>query len=84
MTHDEAINALCDCASTVTVLSYQEAIEGYFKLRGMDWNQRTAKTYEQGLEDAARVAVDKLKWLGDNTEADIVFAAIRSLAKGDV
>lgn len=33
--HDEAIQALIDCASTVTVLSYQEAIEGYFKLRGL-------------------------------------------------
>lgn len=84
MTHDEAIAALCGCAATVTVLSYQEAIEGYFKLRGMDWNQRTAKTYADGLEDAAKVAVDKLKWLGDNTQADIVFDAIRALAKGDV
>lgn len=34
-THDEAIDALCGCAATVTVLSYQEAIEGYFKLRGL-------------------------------------------------
>lgn len=33
MSHDEAIDALCGCAATVTVLSYQEAIEGYFKLR---------------------------------------------------
>lgn len=47
-------------------------------------NQRTAKTYADGLEDAAKVAVDKLKWLGDNTQADIVFDAIRALAKGDV
>lgn len=33
LTHDEAIDALCGCAATVTVPSYQEAIEGYFKLR---------------------------------------------------
>ena len=35
-THDDAIAALCGCAATVTVLSYQEAIEGYFKLRGLE------------------------------------------------
>lgn len=35
LSHDEAIAALCGCAATVTVLSYQEAIEGYFSLRGM-------------------------------------------------
>ena len=35
MTHDEAIDALCGCAATVTVLSYQEAIEGYLSLRGI-------------------------------------------------
>ncbi|WP_332772969.1 hypothetical protein [Phenylobacterium sp.] len=35
LTHDQAIDALCGCAATVTVLSYQEAIEGYFKLRGL-------------------------------------------------
>ena len=35
LSHDEAIKALCDCAATVTTLSYQEAIEGYFKLRGL-------------------------------------------------
>lgn len=33
-THDEALDAICGCAVTVTVLSYQEAIEGYFSLRG--------------------------------------------------
>lgn len=36
MTHDAAIKALCDCAATVTTLSYQEAIEGYFKLRNLE------------------------------------------------
>lgn len=36
LSHDEAIDALCGCAANVTVLSYQEAIEGYFKLRGID------------------------------------------------
>lgn len=35
MGHDEAIDALRGCAATVTVLSYQEAIEGYFTLRGL-------------------------------------------------
>jgi hypothetical protein len=34
LSHDEAIAALTGCAATVTVLSYQEVIEGYFKLRG--------------------------------------------------
>lgn len=32
--HDEAITAIVGCAS-VTILSYQEAIEGYLKLRGV-------------------------------------------------
>jgi hypothetical protein len=36
LSHDEAIKALCDCAASVTVLSYQEAIEGYFDLRGLE------------------------------------------------
>lgn len=31
--HDLAIKALCDCAGSVTILSYREAIEGYFTLR---------------------------------------------------
>jgi hypothetical protein len=35
LSHDAAIKALCDCAATVTVLSYQEAIEGYLELRGI-------------------------------------------------
>lgn len=35
LSHNEAIKSLCDCAATVTVLSYQEVIEGYFKLRGL-------------------------------------------------
>lgn len=46
MTHEEAIEALCGCAQTVTVLSYQEAIEGYFALRGLPIP-----------EDAARAAL---------------------------
>lgn len=32
--HNTAIKLLCDCATSVTTLSYQEVIEGYFKLRG--------------------------------------------------
>jgi len=39
LTHDQAIDALCGCAATVTVLSYQEAIEGYFSLRGISVDQ---------------------------------------------
>lgn len=35
MSHDEALDAITGCAATVTVLSYQEAIEGYLKLRGI-------------------------------------------------
>lgn len=35
LSHGAAIKALCDCAATVTVLSYQEVIEGYFSLRGL-------------------------------------------------
>ena len=31
-----AIDAICGCAATVTVLSYQEAIESYLDLRGID------------------------------------------------
>lgn len=34
MTHDEAIDAICGVLG-VTVLSYQEAIEGYLGLRGV-------------------------------------------------
>ena len=36
LTHDAAIDAICGCAATVTVLSYQEAIESYLNLRGID------------------------------------------------
>jgi hypothetical protein len=36
LTHMETIKVLDDCASTVSILSYQEAIEGYFKLRGLE------------------------------------------------
>lgn len=35
LSHDEALDAITGCAATVTVLSYQEAIEGYLKLRGI-------------------------------------------------
>jgi hypothetical protein len=35
LSHDAAIDALCGCAATVSVLSYQEVIEGYLKLRGL-------------------------------------------------
>lgn len=51
MTHDQAIDALCGCAATVTVLSYQEAIEAYFDLRGMDIPATRTSPGESG-EDA--------------------------------
>lgn len=35
LSHDAAIKALCDCAATVTLLSYREVVEGYFVLRGI-------------------------------------------------
>lgn len=35
LSHEEAIKALSDCAATVTVLSYAEVVDGYFKLRGI-------------------------------------------------
>lgn len=35
LSHNEAIDALVGCALTVTLLSYQEVIEGYFLLRGL-------------------------------------------------
>lgn len=38
LTHEQALDALCGCAATVTVLSYQEAIEGYFALRGLHYS----------------------------------------------
>ena len=38
LSHDAAIAAICGCAATVTVLSYQEAIEGYLKLRGIEFD----------------------------------------------
>jgi hypothetical protein len=31
-----ALDAICNCAASVTLLSYQEAIEGYLKLRGTE------------------------------------------------
>lgn len=35
LSHAAAIDAICGCARTVSVLSYQEAIEGYLNLRGL-------------------------------------------------
>lgn len=34
LSHDAAMGALRDCAATVTVLSYEEVVTGYFSLRG--------------------------------------------------
>jgi len=36
LTHEDAVKALCDCGATVTMLSYQEVIEGYFRLRNLE------------------------------------------------
>lgn len=36
MSHEAALNAICNCAASVALLSYQEAIEGYLKLRGIE------------------------------------------------
>lgn len=35
MSHDLALEAICGVAASVTILSYQEAIEGYLDLRGL-------------------------------------------------
>lgn len=35
MPHEQALEAIVGCASTVTLLRYREAIEGYLKLRGI-------------------------------------------------
>jgi hypothetical protein len=35
MTHEQALDAVCRCAATVTVLSCPEAIEAYLELRGI-------------------------------------------------
>ena len=54
LTHNAAIDALCKCAASVSVLSYQEAIEGYFKLRGLAVpNQQPAQDgLVEALDDA--------------------------------
>jgi hypothetical protein len=45
LTHEEAIRALVNCASTVTVLSYREVIEGYFRLRDLEIPSTQPKEY---------------------------------------
>lgn len=58
LSHNEAIDALCGCAATVTVLSYQEAIEGYFKLRGLEIPEDSdTQVRARALEEAA-IAVE--------------------------
>jgi hypothetical protein len=53
LTHDEAVDAICGCAATVTVLSYQEAIEAYLDLRGIDILAiQATEARAQGLVDA--------------------------------
>lgn len=43
LSHEAALDAICGCAATVTVLSYQEAIEAYLDLRGI--TEQTALAY---------------------------------------
>lgn len=65
--HGEALDALCGCAATVTVLSYEEAIKGYFSLRGwpdpetlstIDTGRAREEGFSAGIEAAAKVAHD--------------------------
>lgn len=41
LTHEEALDAICACSATVTLLSYEEAIEAYLSLRG--WREPTER-----------------------------------------
>lgn len=50
LSHDAAIQALCDCAATVTVLSYQEVVEGYFKLRDLPIPASPSPATSDGVE----------------------------------
>ncbi len=52
MTHEEALDAIIGCATTVTTLSYQEAIEGYLTLRGMTAQAGEARSGETGTGKA--------------------------------
>ena len=52
LSHDAAIDAICNCASSVSVLSYQEAIEGYFKLRGLPIPPPPSLAAQDGLVEA--------------------------------
>ena len=55
LSRDAAIDALCKCAASVSVLSYQEAIEGYFKLRGL------AVPNQQPAQDGLVEALEKVR-----------------------
>lgn len=57
LTHDEAIDAICGCARTVTVLSYQEAIEGYLELRHLSVDQMRKSPEHQTYADSVMEAV---------------------------
>ena len=80
LSHEAAIEALCGCAATVTTLSYQEAIEGYFKLRGLpippDCIARPA-TGAQSLEVRAKVR-DDASILFDLKVAATTFRTVQS------
>ena len=58
LSHEEAIDALCNCARTVTVLSYREVVEGYFKLRGL--RLRDPPGWHLDARDNALMAQDGL------------------------
>lgn len=53
LSHDAAIDAICKCAASISVLSYQEAIEGYFKLRGLPIPDAPSLAAQDGLVEAA-------------------------------
>jgi hypothetical protein len=59
--HDEAIDALCGCAATVTVLSYQEAIEGYLSLRGLPADPAATIEALQAQVEAKDAEIGRLK-----------------------
>lgn len=80
LSHDAAIDALCKCAASVSVLSYQEAIEGYFKLRGL------AVPNQQPAQDGLVEALEKIGALHQPSHLnDAVQIARKALSaiKGD-
>lgn len=67
-THEEALDAIRGCAATVTVLSYQEAIGAYFKLRGWPAPE-TVRAWPDPLHDLLALAADFIEEEADNRSA---------------